>query len=181
VLGQGDLESRGENRDGPVGADTLRWPHAIAAVDEVMFVADAGNHRVLAWELPVLEERPACAVLGQADFTSSYEYPYGPQGPSSLRFPYAVTAAGSSLYVADTSNNRVLVLDDAAAAVAERPVGVSFDEVLGQDDFDANGENRWESVRPETLCWPYGLSAADGHLAIADSGNNRVMLWRSAC
>jgi hypothetical protein len=29
VLGQPDLESRGENRDGPVAANSLRWPHAV--------------------------------------------------------------------------------------------------------------------------------------------------------
>ena len=57
--------------------------------------------------------------------------------------------------------------------------------VLGQGDFDSAGENRWEAVRDDTLCWPYGLALADGGsrdgagglLAVADSGNNRVMLW----
>ncbi|WP_235488800.1 hypothetical protein [Frankia sp. AvcI1] len=29
----------------------------------------------------------------------------------------------------------------------------------------------------DTFCWPYGLSLSDGRLAVADSGNNRVVIW----
>jgi hypothetical protein len=55
---------------------------------------------------------------------------------------------------------------------------VPADTVLAQADFDANGENRWDAVADDSLCWPYGLSLAGNLLAIADSGNNRVMFWR---
>ena len=62
-------------------------------------------------------------------------------------------------------------------------MGAAADTVLGQHGFDPAGENRWSAVTPDSLCWPYGLStAADpryGHLlAVADSGNNRVVLWQ---
>jgi hypothetical protein len=57
--------------------------------------------------------------------------------------------------------------------------------VLGQPDFDASGENNWKAVTSSSLCWPYGLCLHRGRLAIADSGNNRVMIWQvgqaSAC
>ncbi|HOB49974.1 MAG TPA: hypothetical protein PKK01_11765, partial [Mycobacterium sp.] len=52
------------------------------------------------------------------------------------------------------------------------------DYVLAQHDFGSNGENRWTSVQRDTLCWPYGLSLRGNLLAVADSGNNRVMVWR---
>lgn len=181
VLGQPDMGSRGENRDGPVRGDSLRWPHSVAGVDGMLFVADAGNHRVLGWEQPAREPLPARAVLGQPDFETAYEHPYGAQGPSALRFPYGVASENSTLYVADTSNNRVLALAGACAAVTGEPAGCPFDAVIGQADFDGNGENRWEEVRRDTLCWPYGLAVSEGLLAVADSGNNRVMLWRTAC
>jgi hypothetical protein len=32
-------------------------------------------------------------------------------------------------------------------------------------------------VTRDSLCWPYGLSLSAGRLAIADSGNNRVVIW----
>ena len=57
-------------------------------------------------------------------------------------------------------------------------MGSPADTVLGQDDLDANGENRWSKVEDDTLCWPYGLSLACDLLAVADSGNNRVVLWQ---
>jgi hypothetical protein len=43
--------------------------------------------------------------------------------------------------------------------------------------FLQNGENRWKLAERDTLCWPYGLSAVADLLAVADSGNNRVLLW----
>lgn len=178
VLGQPDVWSRGENRDGPVAANSLRWPHALTAVGRTLVVADAGNHRVLGWCGPVDEDRAADVVLGQPGFDSAVEFPYRPQGPRSFRFPYAVTSSPEgALYVADTSNNRVAVVDDAEATFAETPVGGAVDRVLGQPDLDANGENRWDRVEADSLCWPYGLSYCGGRLGVADSGNNRAMVW----
>jgi len=177
LLGQPDLTSRGENRDGPVAADSLRWPHALAQAAGMLAVADAGNHRVLCWHLPVEEGRPADAVLGQPDFETAVEYPYRPQGPSAMRFPYGLAARGAQLFIADTSNNRVLVVDDLGAAITAEPQGAAADAVIGQPDMDANGENRWAAVTADSLCWPYGLAVHGELLAVADSGNNRVVLW----
>ncbi|MEZ5223463.1 MAG: NHL repeat-containing protein [Ilumatobacteraceae bacterium] len=178
VLGQPDLVSRGENRDGPVAADSVRWPHAVASVGGTLFVADAGNHRVLGWHLPVGVDRPADIVIGQPGFDSAVEFPYRPQGPQRFRFPYGVSSAPDGrLFVADTSNNRVLVVTDASDTFAVTPVGGAVDSVLGQPDLDANGENRWDRVVADSFCWPYGLHWGDGFLAVADSGNNRVVVW----
>lgn len=178
VLGQPDLHAHGENRDGAAAADSLRWPHAIAASGDLLLVADAGNHRVLGWRGAVDAERPADVVIGQPTLTSSYEFPYKPQGPRAFRFPYAVTAAPDGrLFVGDTSNNRIVIVDDPAATFAAEPCGAAADRVLGQPSFDVNGENRWDRVEHDTLCWPYGLCWHDGRLAVADSGNNRVMVW----
>jgi DNA-binding beta-propeller fold protein YncE len=181
VLGQGDFESRGENRDGPVAANSLRWPHAVAGVGDTLFVADAGNHRVLGWKGDHTGERAADIVIGQPAFDTAVEFPYRPQGPRAFRFPYAITTSPEgSLFVADTSNNRVAIIDDATARFDDEPVGGHFDRVLGQPDLDANGENRWDRVQLDSLCWPYGLSYHGGRLGVADSGNNRVMMWNLA-
>jgi hypothetical protein len=178
VLGQPDLWSRGENRDGPVAANSLRWPHALAHVDDVLLVADAGNHRVLGWRGEVDGDRPADAVLGQPGFDSAVEFPYRPQGPRAFRFPYGVCATPEGgLVVADTSNNRLCIVDDVRDTLTKQAQGGPVDHVLGQPDHDANGENRWDRVAHDSFCWPYGLHL-DGHrLAVADSGNNRVVLW----
>jgi hypothetical protein len=212
VLGQPTPHDRAENRGGEPAADSFRWPHQLAVLDGMLWVADAGNHRLLGWRLPLTGDRPADALLGQREMTAAFELPHVPQGPSRLRFPYALVAAGGGLMVGDTANNRVLgwsrspfasagvaragaardgVARDgvAEAGVARDGVardGVSIapaaDVVLGQVDFDRAGENRWTAVTGDTLCWPYGMSAATDPrhgdvLAIADSGNNRVVLW----
>lgn len=176
VLGQPDGISHAENRGGDAGPDTFRWPHEITGRDDLLLVADAGDHRVLGWSPQPAADRAADLVLGQPDFTSSDEWPYGPHTNDRMRFPYAVRLDDSAgierLAVADTANNRILLWDGVPA------VGRGADYVLAQPDFGSNGENRWTSVQRDTLCWPYGLSLRGDRLAVADSGNNRVMLWR---
>lgn len=171
VLGQPDANSGEENRGGAVNARSFRWPHAIAGDDEHLLIADAGNHRVLGWTSVPREDCDAELVLGQSDFTTAAELPYIPQGPSRLRFPYSLALEGSRLAIADTANNRILVWDEIPAS------GAAAQHVLGQLNFDANGENRWKAVTHDSLCWPYGIWMHKGRLAVADSGNNRVTLW----
>ncbi|MEJ2539883.1 MAG: hypothetical protein P8188_07940, partial [Gemmatimonadota bacterium] len=167
---------RGENRDGPVGPLTFRWPHAVAGTGGSLYIADAGNHRVLGWAdcETACQGGPPDLVLGQEDFTSNREWPYGPQSAGAHRFPYDISLGVGVLAVSDTANNRILL---------HRPPptegrGVLADAVLAQPDFQAHGENRWEGVVPDSLCWPYGIHLHGDTLAVADSGNNRVMLWR---
>lgn len=170
VLGQPDAHSRSENRGGRVAADSFRWPHAVCGTGGgAILVADAGNHRVLRWDAHAEADRPADGVLGQRDFRSAEELPYVSQ-EGRLRFPYGL-AGPPGLAVADTANNRVLVWDE-----PPRNARVA-DAVLAQPDAAAAGENRWHAVGDDTLCWPYGLARHGDALAIADSGNNRVVLW----
>lgn len=174
ILGQSDAHGRAENRGTEVGPDSFRWPHAVAGTGRGgVVVADAGNHRLLRWDAHPERDRPADGVLGQPDFRTADEFPYVSQ-EGRLRFPYGI-AGPPGLALADTANNRVLLWDECPDA--DR----APDAVLAQPDFAAAGENRWQAVVADTLCWPYGLARWRDELAIADSGNNRVVLWeRSA-
>ncbi|MBT9281815.1 MAG: NHL repeat-containing protein [Hydrogenibacillus schlegelii] len=173
VLGQPDGYTGLENRGKGVSADAFRWPHALAGDETRLYVADAGNHRVLGFSPHPPGDRPADLVLGQSDFNRNFELPHVPQGPRRMRFPYGVALCAFGLAVADTANNRVLLFAD----VPERGAFYPAQAVLGQADFEASGENRWQGVAPDTLCWPYGLWCHKGRLAVADTGNNRVMFW----
>ena len=37
-----------------------------------------------------------------------------------------------------------------------------------------------EPSRLALACWPYGLSALGSTVAVADSGNNRILIWDAA-
>jgi hypothetical protein len=189
ILGQSGGTGPGEGHDGPAGPSTFRWPHGVTGIGGALYVADAGNHRVLGWAGRPATGQPASLVLGQPDLGSAAEARPGAQGAGSLRFPYAADADGSTLAVADTANHRVLLWDSATVAAATaraasgtRPPGgergPAATAVLGQPGFGPNGENRWSEVARESLCWPYGLSLSGDRLAMADSGNNRVVIWR---
>lgn len=173
VLGQASAVEGDENRGGEPTARSFRWPHAITGDADTMYVADAGNHRLLGWSPAPRADVDASLLLGQAGFRENVELPHRPQGAHRFRFPYGAAVDGDRLAVADTANNRVLLWDGLPRHGVQRPA----DAVIGQADFDAAGENRWTSVADDTLCWPYGLWLHGNRLAIADSGNNRVMVW----
>ncbi len=173
VLGQPDAESNDENRGGAISASSFRWPHAITGDAQRLWIADAGNHRVLGWNHHPCKDVPAEIVLGQASMADANEWPYDVQGERRLRFPYGIASQGNVLAVADTANNRVLFWKLPLECTEFAPAC----DVIGQVDFAKFGENHWKSVDYDSLCWPYGVSLWQGMLAVADSGNNRVMLW----
>lgn len=173
ILGQSNGKTREENRGGPAGPASFRWPHDVSGTAERLLVADAGNHRVLGWRPHPQRDCDADLVLGQSDFEKATEWPYAPQRGDLTRFPYAVDHDAGRVAVADTANNRILLWDH----ILEGGVAAPADAVLGQPSFAANGENRWASVTRDSLCWPYGLSLSGNRLAVADSGNNRVVIW----
>ncbi|MEL7163550.1 MAG: hypothetical protein AAFN92_22525, partial [Bacteroidota bacterium] len=55
------------------------------------------------------------------------------------------------------------------------------DALLGQANFRVGIENR-NSIKatPESLYWPFHLAIADGLLAVADTGNHRIVLHQLA-
>jgi len=173
LLGQDDFQSRDENRGREVGQGTYRWPHDVTGDADRLLVADAGDHRIVGWDGRPTPERDFDLLLGQDDVAKGSEWPYSAPGDRTTRFPYAISFDAGRLAAADTANNRVLVWDD----LPRSGVGVPASRVLGQRDFDGAGENRWDAIRDDTLCWPYGLHLRGDTLAIADSGNNRVVVW----
>ncbi|WP_339210905.1 hypothetical protein NSQ41_02375 [Aeribacillus sp. FSL K6-8210] len=76
--------------------------------------------------------------------------------------------------MADTANNRILLFTESPRKGAYHPASY----VIGQADFEGMGENRWKAVTRDSLCWPYGIWCHQNRLAIADSGNNRIIIWR---
>lgn len=175
VLGQDGFECRDENAGGPVSARSMRWPHMAVAWRGGLALADAGNNRIMIWDrLPTRNGQAADAVLGQSDLTSCDPnmVDYYPSAQA-LNMPYALAVLKDRLVVADTANSRIVGFSDTSMCA-------SADGLNGQPDFSGKGDNRWGLAERDTVCWPYGLSSRGSVLAVADSGNNRVLIWDAA-
>ena len=163
VLGQPTLFTSSPNHGG-LDRGALRAPTGVAIEGGVVAVADTDNHRVLIWSsIPGQSGQSADVVLGdpaQAKATAA-----------SFTWPGHVSVAAGRLLVADTGNNRVLIWN----AIPTKD-GTPADVVLGQPSMTTSGLNKrsaWSLAEP-------GAVATDGtRLAVADSGNNRVLIWRS--
>jgi hypothetical protein len=71
------------------------------------------------------------------------------------------------------------------SVIGDLAPGAAATRLTGQPDFAAKGDNRWRPATRNSLCWPYALTAqrtaAQGDLAVvADTGNNRILIWRAA-
>ncbi|MEV5410742.1 hypothetical protein AB0K60_18090 [Thermopolyspora sp. NPDC052614] len=162
VLGQPDFHSATEFPYAPQRADRLRFPYA-ASVGQAP-AAGTGD----APTPTAAPDAPPSAASGAA----ARDADAGPGAEAAARAHRDGSPAPVRLAVADTANNRVLLWENPSVN------GGPADAVLGQPSFTANGENRWAMVERDSLCWPYGLCLHGDTLAVADSGNNRVVLWR---
>lgn len=177
VLGQGDMVTRDDNASGLGGAVGMRWPHAIAVREGRILVADAGNNRVMVWHsMPNADGAPCSFVLGQAGFAGldHNQAGYYPDARA-LNMPYGLAFQGDRLLCADTASSRLLAYDADGLGMGMAAAGLA-----GQPGFADKGDNRWHAAERDSLCWPFGLAACGARLAIADTGNNRVLLWDRA-
>ncbi|MGP0129093.1 MAG: NHL repeat-containing protein [cyanobacterium endosymbiont of Rhopalodia musculus] len=174
VLGQSQMNLRDENGGGIPTASSMRWPHALAIWQDNLVVTDAGNNRVMIWDgIPTENNVPCKLVLGQSNF-EDVELNQGVYWPSSrsLSMPYGVAVCKQWLMVADTSNSRLLGWKNFLE------MGISSQGLIGQLNFRSKGENRaYGRTYRNSLSWPYGISICGDTAIIADSGNNRVLLW----
>ncbi len=162
---QGSFNTNTYNKGG-ISADSLGYPSDIGADSAGVYVADADNDRVLFY---AGSSTTASRVYGQPDFTSGVAN-NGGISPSSLNFPLDVTADGiGGLYVADSSNHRVLFYSGSNTTALR---------VYGQADFASSIINSG-GVNALSLYLPLGVAAdGDGHVYITDNGNHRMLGYR---
>jgi len=157
-----------------------------------LYLPDVSSNRILVFD--AFENWPAetttrispaaRAVIGQESFNVGRPNRNGlPVGPNGFSYPTALWVGGTEMYLADSGNNRVLVLPgrDFAFNPANR--------VVGQVRFDQSGPNLVEGrefylldgfAGDRTAVGSGGLGgtciAIDGdRMYVADSQNNRVL------
>ncbi len=91
-------------------------------------------------------------------------------GPLLFHHPRGLAGDGQRLLLADSNNNRVLIW-------STLPDGnTPPDLVIGQPDLDSNQPG----AGPDGMNWPGQISATpDGRVVVADSFNDRLLLWNS--
>ncbi|HMD49439.1 MAG TPA: NHL repeat-containing protein, partial [Bryobacteraceae bacterium] len=150
----------------------------------ILYVADTGNNRVLAWKnaFGFTKGDKADLVIGQRDLLSS-----APEGPGAdlstgLNQPVSVaTDRAGNLYVVDAGNNRILRYP---APFAQTGALLSVDLILGQNDLNGRAPNAGQTA-PNAHTFAFTTSAGvfrsglafdtSGNLWVSDPANNRVL------
>jgi thiol-disulfide isomerase/thioredoxin len=142
-------------QDGPLAASSFAQPSGLASDGETLFVADSEVSAVRA--VPINGKSDVKTVVGEGLF----EFGDIDGAGSKVRLQHALGLAyhAGRLYIADTYNSKIKVIDP-----AER----SCTTFLGGD------RGGWFS-RP-TLSEPGGLSFAGDKLYIADTNNHRIRI-----
>jgi uncharacterized protein (TIGR03437 family) len=161
-------------------------PGGIFAVGNSIGVADTFDNRILIFP-PVEQWTPnttfqaATTVIGQADFTSSTGNRALPtSGASTLSFPGGAVFYNNELYIADTGNNRVIVVPQSGSSFGPAT------RVLGQDAMNLNSVNLVEgrefNFTSQTGSVDAGmavdLNSNPPRLYVADTYNHRVLGYR---
>ncbi len=174
IYGQPNSTLALANAGGAPSASTLKGPKGVFADATHVVVADTGNNRVLVYAVGAAGNA-ASLVLGQTSFTATAANAGGPTG-STMQGPTAAYSDGTSLWVADTGNHRVLVWNAFPTAS-----GQAADLVIGQASFAAVLPNQGlGAAGASSLSFPSGIVVAGGALYIADTGNNRIVSFSTA-
>jgi len=149
---------------GPADAATLSAPHGLAlGGDGSLYISDTGNSRVRR----LLVDGTIVTVAGRGG--ARYSGDGGPAVKAELNLPasVAVDRAGD-LYIADTENDRVRVVDS-SGAITTVAGGTAGRAGMGDGGPAAQAG----------LARPTGVAiGADGRLYIADTDDNRVRVVR---
>ncbi len=120
----------------------------------------------------------ASRFLGQPNLQSGTVNPNWIDGREFFQ-PQGVTLDVSTtppaLYVADTVNNRVMAWKNATGFANGQPA----DLIIGQPDVYSTAPGGGASTFSTGLNLPVGLAVLNGDLFVADTGNNRILRYRS--
>jgi hypothetical protein len=106
--------------------------------------------------------QPAEIMLSGIDFNNT-------GGPLLFNHPAGIATDGQHLLVTDRDNNRILIWN--TIPTSNSPP----DLVLGQKNFYANNPGHGL----DGLNWPTQISTGGGKVVVADSYNNRILIWNT--
>jgi hypothetical protein len=175
VVGQTNMTNGSANQGGAATDKTLNSPSAAYVSSGKLIISDTSNNRTLVYSsVPVSDNTSADFVIGQADFTHNSANQGGSVESTTLSSPRSAFVGGGKLFLADSSNNRVVGLDSIPA-----DDNTSYDLVLGQVDMTHNAANQPGTPAANALAAPDYVFSDGTHLFVAEQDNNRVLIFNS--
>lgn len=162
VIGQPDFGSSTESAANKLFDGPYLRP---LVMNGVLYLPDYGADRVMGYlQVPTTNDAAADFVIGKQDFDDIDST----VGAATLGGPQTVVTDGQRLYILDYSFNRISVYNTPPTTS-----GAAANFVIGQPDLvsDAWGTTATSFDSPESM------TIAGGRLIVADSGNNRVLIW----
>lgn len=194
VLGQPDFTTILDPP--PVNASAMRAPQGVWFSNGRFFVADTQNNRVLIWNsIPTQNNQPADVELGAPNFTT---VPNSDQttnavvaAANTMLSPTSVTSDGTHVFVADLGFSRVLIWNqvpttngtpaDIELGQKDLVTGIEDDatEICASNGTDSNGNPTYPTICGQTMDFPRFVLSDGTRLYVADTGNDRVLVWNS--
>ena len=167
VLGQANLSANAAG----CTAVTMSAPEDVWSNGTYVAVADSSNNRALVWlSYPTSNMQAADIVLGQPNATTCAT------GAQANQMAQTSSLAGdtTTLFVADSGNNRIV-----AYPWAQMQTNMSASYALGQQDLTSASANQGASISSQTLWYPLAVGFFNAALMVADTYNNRVLVYQS--
>ncbi|MCJ7764392.1 MAG: hypothetical protein MUP09_00410, partial [Thiovulaceae bacterium] len=165
VIGQKNFADSDNNETAP---NTVRTPYGNpTVVDGMLYLPDFGNNRAVGYNtVPANNGEWADFAVGQRNLNNSFSgsSEYQNNGVKTL------TVDKGRLVMTDRGNSRILIYN-------RRPISepAKADLVVGQIDFGRSSPG----LADNRLNLPESLCVADNKLIVADSQNNRVLIWNT--
>lgn len=169
VIGKDNFETRDYESNDPI------WPYSVKiSPDGKMAITDTQYYRVLLWnDWKTAFTQKADVIIGQENFESNGQNQYRLQPASfTLNWCYDSFFHNEELFVADTGNSRILRFYPIPQQ--HNPAAQSL---IGHEDFGTGSENSKTMMgTSNALYWPFSICIDEHLLAIADTGNHRLVL-----
>ncbi len=133
-----------------------------------LIAANREAGRILIWnKVPEVDNKLPDVILGAS---TDLEWWRNGKGRAELNNPVSVATDGKRIFASDWGNNRILIWN----SIPEKDQ-TPADLVIGQPDFDSTSHGE----ELNQLDSPYQVSTDGKRLVVADSANNRVLVWKS--
>ncbi|AEI51951.1 hypothetical protein [Runella slithyformis] len=171
VIGKPGFEERDYESHEPI------WPYSVRVSPQgQMMIADTQYYRTLLWNnWQTALTQPADVIVGQPGFEANgmNQFSLFPK-QNTLSWTYDAFFYKNGIFVADTGNSRLLWFDEIPAQNAAFATNL-----IGHAHFGTGSEN--SNTRYGTdkqLYWPFSVCISENLLAVADTGNHRIIFFQ---